>query len=687
MKPSGILPTLTGIVLLTVLLGGTARAEVPQEVPAPGQKLILLLDGPAPEAPAAALNLWRQGALFLLHLLPDSLNLGIITTADGGRVLLPGGRLNASHRQRAAAELSRALPSGKARPLLEMVRLILEGLGPNGPAEQALVVLTGGGGEEAPLPLAPAQEPEDLGARCRRQGLPVYGLVCGPQKGPEALGRLIAASGGRLWPARDEAAVPSVLVELYTFLYQPPQTPVGDKGFLLDPLVQAAVVAAPRAVAGQPVLLTDPGGGRLTPDSSTKTVTWLSHGTWDLVVLPQPRPGWWTVSRAQPGGVQVFLTTQLQLRSLWRYQEVGADEVLGAAGTLRWRGEPWTPPPGETVAFQGILTFPGQPPVAIPLSPPEGDEDPPCPSGTRVGRFPPPGREGPAVLRLQALGKTFQRELALPVTVGPPWYRLSTTASRDIHYVPAGRRTLRDLRGMVRWASAGGGLAGMGLVAPPGAELIIAPPPASPAETLVDIQLSGHEASGRPVHLAGQVVLPAQEVQRAPNPAPSSTPSRLSTRLARLLPPFLKTGYYRWLWLGLGLAGLGLVLGAAFLVYRTGLRRAESEDGLEGEAEGSASGKNLLLLKSQVETLQKEKAHLQSALTEAQQALEALQAEHASLAAELEKYAQRSRSDHHTLEELSKKLEEAESEAQSMKEEYMALYARTQGGKETLRKD
>ena len=88
-----------------------------------------------------------------------------------------------------------------------------------------------------------------------------------------------------------------------------------------------------------------------------------------------------------------------------------------------------------------------------------------------------------------------------------------------------------------------------------------------------------------------------------------------------------------------------------------------------------------------METLQKEKAHLQSALTEAQQALEALQAEHASLAAELEKYAQRSRSDHHTLEELSKKLEEAESEAQSMKEEYMALYARTQGGKETLRKD
>jgi chromosome segregation ATPase len=129
--------------------------------------------------------------------------------------------------------------------------------------------------------------------------------------------------------------------------------------------------------------------------------------------------------------------------------------------------------------------------------------------------------------------------------------------------------------------------------------------------------------------------------------------------------------------------GAVFVLVAAFLLFR--LRR-EGDDFEDEEESGGSSGKNILRLKAQVETLAKEKGELEVALKEKNQEINRLQEEKVELEAALESTQTKSQENFKTLEEMEKKLAEAEQEAQGFRQEYMALYARNQQEKESLKK-
>jgi archaellum component FlaC len=87
-----------------------------------------------------------------------------------------------------------------------------------------------------------------------------------------------------------------------------------------------------------------------------------------------------------------------------------------------------------------------------------------------------------------------------------------------------------------------------------------------------------------------------------------------------------------------------------------------------------------------VEALTKEKAQLTAALEEKNAQFNQIMAEKADVESELERFREKFQGSSKTLEELEKKLDDAEREAKGVQEEYMALYARNQREKEGFQK-
>ena len=130
--------------------------------------------------------------------------------------------------------------------------------------------------------------------------------------------------------------------------------------------------------------------------------------------------------------------------------------------------------------------------------------------------------------------------------------------------------------------------------------------------------------------------------------------------------------------------GVAVLLVAGLLFWQD---QPDTDDAAGQDDAGGASGKNILRLQAQLEALSKEKAQLQAALEEKNQQAATLLAEKADLQADLERISAKTKGNVQSIEELEKKLEEAEREAQGVQQEYTALYARNQQEREKIKKN
>jgi len=241
-----------------------------------------------------------------------------------------------------------------------------------------------------------------------------------------------------------------------------------------------------------------------------------------------------------------------------------------------------------------------------------------------------------------------------------------------------------QVEGTVAVQSTQGGWGGVFINPAPGAAIILRSPGCQDL-CLADLHPAGTAPGGRPLDIASQP-LHLQTFQ-AVSEAPAKSP--LSPGPGKKIPG-QKTSYLTqkfnrpWVWLALSAVGVVFVLVSAFLLLRL---RYEADD-FEGEEDpGGSSGKSILRLKAQVETLAQEKAELEAALKEKTREIHRLLGKKAELEAALERIQKKSRENLQALGEMEKKLEIAEQEVQGVRQEYMALYARNQQGKETLKKN
>jgi hypothetical protein len=676
------------VLLLFFLLtgGGIAAARAGDD---PGVQLVLVLDLPPVAGHGHAADRVSQAAGLLIRLLPDQAYLGL--AAPGAE--LPAAQLGTAERREILDTLGAMKPPAQTKPFADMVAQSLTFFQPRGPEKRGLFIISDSAGSEEPEKKnAHLEEIAKLAAQARKAGVVIFAVSRPAGFSSEELQTLTLATGGRFWDAKTASDLITTILDFYDRLGQRQQAPLTGPDFKLDPWAKQAVVVAVRSVPGKAVMLTAPGGVHLTPRSRRgRTISWVAGQDYDLITLATPRPGVWSLTGAQPADSRVFLDTDLALTAMGVPRVVGADETLPVTAALA----------GNDKALAGAQDLAGTEflaelqmnhgaPVTIKLQGPEpGNNAAPFPDA-RVGRFPPLHQEGDATLRISALGKTLQRSVELPITITRPWYRvaLPTAAGPDappISFQPDVNRHLQQVEGAVTLQSAQGSLAGVLINPAPGAEIIMSQPSGCQDTCLANLQLTATAPGGRSLIIAsGPRALSVPPA--APEPAAAPADKKISHEKAQAphTAAGIKKSKRRWLWLALSGIGVLFFLGAGLLFWLEGREGQDSEE--DGDPEVT-SGDGDPRKQAQVDALLKEKAQLQAALEEKKSEAEQLKKEKADLQEELERTRARSEGSSKNLEELERRLEEAEQEAKGFQQEYMALYARSQEEKTTIKKN
>ncbi len=672
------------LVLLLALITGIGAVAVSAGED-PGIQLVLVLDLARAPAGDQAQNSLPEAAALLVHLLKEPDYLGLAATGADEGVIAPPSRLIPEHRAQILGKLAGLAPGPQETPLPKVLLQALGAIKPEGPAARVLLILSDQQKSLDPQSKAALlEEDKQIADLARKTGVAIYAADMGSEIPPDELKFITAATGGRLWVGQTPRDLYAAVVNFFQRLARPQEAPVTGSDFHLDEWVRKAVVVAGQSVPGQGVVLASPTGARISRRTPIKNIQWLAGQGYDLITMLQPRPGTWRLIGARGADCRVFLTTDLTLTSAGTPTAIGADEALLATAALKH--DPGATPDSvlADVEWRADLETAPDRRLTVPLQVPERAANPALPAGTRVARFPPLHQEGNATLTVLALGKTFQRAVTRPISITQPWYRVSQPplASGKVPvtlFQPDPDRRPENLAGCLTLKSSQGGLAGVLITPRPGSEIILQEPPGCEGGCLAGLHLSGTAPGGRPLDMASGPI-PAS-FQNTPAKAAKLAPGSAAEEKIQVSPARKKKR--RWLWLAIVGTGIAVLVLAGLLLWQD--RPGTASPG--GDEEAGGAGNNILRLQAQLEALSKEKAKMQAALEEKNHEAANILAEKTDLQAELDRISSKTKGNVQSIEELEKKLEQAEQEAKGVQEEYMALYARNQQEKEAIKKN
>jgi len=673
------------LLFFCLLTGGGISAS--RAAATPGFQLVLVLDLPTlPDRNLSAESLCQAAGL-LIRLLPDSAYLGLAAPETE----LPAAPLGTSARREILEALRAMKPPPRPQACADMVAQSLKLFQPGGPEKRGLFILSdGGAGAEPKEKNAHLEEIARMAAQARKAGVAILSASRLSGFSSEETLALTMATGGRFWDAGTASQLIAAMLNFYVRLGQHQEAPIAGADFRIDPWVKQAMVVALRLVPGKAVTLTTPSGAAITPRTHPRTMGWVAGRDYDLITISAPPSGIWSLAGARPADSRVFLDTELTLTETGVPKAAGADEALSVAVALAGPDTALAGSQGlAATAFLAEMQMNHREPRTIKLQPPEDGESSASLPDARVGRFPPLHQEGDAALRILALGKVFQRSVEIPITITRPWYRVTLPAAAGpqgppISFQPDQHRLPRPLEGSVTLQSPRGSLAGAFIKPAMGSEIIVLRPPGWEDICRADLQLTALAPGGRPLIIASGPQ-PLTIPSGAPETAAAPAGHAISGKKAQISDP-AKTRKSKRRWLCLSLAGLGLLflLGAGLLFWLDGRgdQDAEADEGAD-----DPSDKGNLRQKAKVDVLMKEKAQLQAELEEKKRQVDQLKQEKAALQEELARSKEKSLGSSKTLEELEKRLEEAEREARGFQQEYMALYAHSQEEKNKLKKN
>ncbi len=650
-------------------------------------------------------RLLPKAATIVVNLLDSSDHLGILAFEGTTKMLLTPAPLDADRRRQGIRELQALCPRGPYTDLYTVLAEALKTFAADPAEHRALLLITDGQmdvdpkkGDSAAFSTRLVREIIPQYAQAK---IPIYTVAFTTRSDQELLKSMAAATGGRFLLTPSAREVHLAFTWLYENLKHPQTAPIIGDRFLIDPSVAEAVLIAGRAQMWQAVTLTNPNGNHLTQKNHPPNLRWFAAPAFDLVTITQPQPGFWTISGGASGEGKVVLMTDLKLICPLLPADFGADEAPLVGAALVDKGKSVTTSELlENTRFSAELRFENQDPLTLELTPPLSEQRDIWPPGTMVGRFPPFHYTGQAIIKVTAKSKTFQREQTCTLPVSLPWYKVGMdpgAAGKTASLVcqPSPGRRLKQVWGWLSIQPPAGVVAVNFLKPPDEAEFICPLTAASPGPHVVDLRLMGLSSDGRPLSLQpGPWRLDLTASAAPPKPRPIGAPFSLGSWLPRLssLRVSLPSLSRHWFWLAVALVMIASLTSLALPFYLRRARRPSVEAGEKtalisgADAKGSAEQLNLLL-KAQVETLEKERLELKAAVGELRQQLDTLTSEKSQLVEELERLARSSQQHVKVISELEKRLELAEGEAKSVQTEYMNLFARNAEEKKTLAKE
>lgn len=401
------------VLVLALLVGSAASSGVARENAS--LAVVLAVDTSGSMKKTDPRNLRREASKLLVSLLRPEDRVALVTFDTRASVLCP---LESASRNEGilAGQIDRIRSDGKFTNLHDGLRAAHETFGASGSGcRKAIVFLTDGkmdtGDPGQDLLLAEALLGE-LVPRLSEEKIPVYAIAFSPLADAALLDRIATATGGFFYTAQKAEDLHGVLLRIYRQLARPDALPAQGKTFRVDPSVREMTIVVSKTEPASTVGLRTPGGRRLNSQEVAPGIRWFAAEAFEMITVESPEAGTWEIEYRQEAPRDVFILTDLSLRSSFRENAVARESLRPVEVWLEEKGEKLQTPILETqgVEFLCELETEGREKTPVQLRDDGLAGDRTAGDGVFTGSVQ-PDRVGPCRLTVSAMGKTFERRL------------------------------------------------------------------------------------------------------------------------------------------------------------------------------------------------------------------------------------------------------------------------------------
>lgn len=369
-------------------------------------------------------NLRREASRLLVSLLRPEDRVALVTFDTRASVPCP---LESASRNEGilAGQIDRIRSDGKFTNLHDGLRAAHEAFSALGSrCRKAIVFLTDGkmdtGDPGQDLRLTEALLGERV-PRLSEENIPVYAIAFSPFADAALLDRIATATGGFFYTAQKGEDLHGVLLRIYRQMARPDALPTQGKTFLVDPSVREMTIVVSKTEPESTVGLRAPGGRRLNRQEAVPGIRWFAAEAFEMITVESPEAGTWEIGYRQEAAREVFILTDLSLRSSFRENAVARDSLRPVEVWLEEKGEKLPTAILETqgVEFLCELEPEGQEKIPVRLRDDGLAGDRTAGDGVFAGSVQ-TDTVGTCRLIVLALGKTFERRLVHEFRVFEP---------------------------------------------------------------------------------------------------------------------------------------------------------------------------------------------------------------------------------------------------------------------------
>ncbi len=259
---------------------------------------------------------------------------------------------------------------------------------------------------------------EDLLPLAKSRSIPIYTIAFSELSDRELLREIAIKTSAIPFMVRSAPEIHRVFTRIFNEIKQPDSLPVRNREFLVDSSIRDINIVVTRQAPGRGIVLEDPSGKRYTYLKHPAFMRWFSTTTFEMIGMEKPKPGRWKIHYSTREGNQVFILTDLKLKTNKIENIYYLGEELYIETWLEEKGQRLDNIPIllRNIEFSAILNTDSRLKKEIPLrddgiAPDRNKED-----GiyTEVVNL---DEEGDFLLRIVARGKTFERKIEKLFTV------------------------------------------------------------------------------------------------------------------------------------------------------------------------------------------------------------------------------------------------------------------------------
>lgn len=388
---------------------------------APGIAAVLLLDSSGSMKRTDPQRLRVPAAQLFVSLLQPEDRAAVVSFSDAGYPVVRLSQASAAGRERLSAGVDKVSSKGAHTNLHAALSQGLELLQPAVAETQRryLILLSDGhmdtGDEARDRDLIQRIE-QQLVPALRQQNIKVYSIAFTRASDVDLLRSVAVETGGVFQLVENQDDLHTAFAEIFESAKSPNMLPMDQGRFEVDSAVRELTVVAAHDQGAAAVQLRPPDGNVMTYRAHPEPVRWMHSPRFDLITVPNPAPGAWSLSTGDQGN-RAYVVTDLELRTELHATQLPKGEDLRLRAWLADDGEPLLRPEVlSTTQFMIDMQLPDGSQRSIALRPPGAD-------GAVAAKLP-MDQAGDVRLTLIARSATFERQTrhlvqVLPRTSGP----------------------------------------------------------------------------------------------------------------------------------------------------------------------------------------------------------------------------------------------------------------------------